>query len=218
MPLNANFSDARNKALPPISRVWLKRYSGPAEKAAFVNTLVQALQYDVELVYIASIELDHTDRDAAEHIAWLRAKTYSLSKQASATDIVGALGEWAVLRDIGMNESVTSVSLVSLSPESKADFLLEHVDLATGETGLIPFDIKTTASLTEPGFEYDPARHRVKGDPHILGLRLSDSWKNAAFADIFVKRADKLINVEEYERIKGGGHPSCVGSLNGNLR
>lgn len=211
MPFNTNFSDALNKALPRIPRVWFNRYSAQAE-IAFVNALVQALQHDVELVYIASIKLEDIDRQAAQRIAWLRAKTFSLAKLPSHTDIVGALGEWAVLRDIGANKAVTAVSLVSLGPEPKPDFLVEDTDPATGTTTTIPFDIKTTASREQPFFFYDPARHRVKGDPHILGLRLSDTWEKADSADIYLTRADRLDSLEE-----GDGTPKR-GSLNGNLQ
>ena len=216
MPLNKNFSDALN-ANPRLPRVWFSRPSSSVQRADFVDTLLQALQANVDLVYIASIELDHLDRQAAERIAWLRAKTYSLAKQPSDADIVGALGEWAVLRDIGMDPSITSVSLVSFSPVPEPDFLVKQTDPTTGITVTALFDIKTTASLTQPGFVYDPAKHLAKGDPHILGLRLSDTWQKADSADIFLTRANKLISLNQYQTFKGTGAKQCVGSLNGKL-
>lgn len=219
MPLNTNFSDALDRTLPPIPRVWFDRPPTLTAIDAFVQNLLQALQQQVELVYLASIRIDDRDREAAQRIAWLRSNTYSLGAVATDKHIVGALGEWAVLREIGMSQAVTAVSLVSLRPVPEPDFLVQDTNSVTGQTITIPFDIKTTASLNYPAFYYDPVKHSAKGDPHILGLRLSGTWQKAVSADIYLTNASWLFTGAHYTQHGGhSGRPSPSGSLRGNLK
>lgn len=214
MPFNKDYSNAlsKEKSIQPIPRVIFDRQ---LEKYEFVNAVLNALEPSRNgLIYIATINLEDSDREAAKHIAWLRAKAFSLQKEPNDDEIKGALGEWAVLRYVGVDSAISSVSLVSLAPESKPDFTI------TSQThGVVSFDIKTTSSTNDPGFRYVPKREQVKGDPHILGLRLSDHWQSAKFADIFLLHAANLINLQEYLAYTKGVHElECVKSLNGQLR
>ena len=213
MPVNTDFTDA-NDASRPLKRVTCD-LKDEEERKAFLDSLEMAImmQPPVGLIYIASIDVSQNDRAAAEHIAWLRANAYSIDSTPKDLDIVGALGEWALLRSLALHPSVMPVSLVSLAPESKPDFAVKY----TGFNAL--FDIKTTASTLEPRAYMDPAHHEKKGTPHVIGICLRDEWQSAKSADIFFGNAKFLMTTAEYEKYCAihNSRPQPVFSLKGNL-
>jgi len=215
MPVNAKFIDARTAESNPIPRATCD-LKVQVEREAFLKALETAImmQPPYGLIYIASIDVSSNDRAAAERIAWLRSNTFKIGLNPSDQEIVGALGEWALLRLLACHPAVKPVSLVSLAPESKPDFVVKY----TGLEAL--FDIKTTASTRQPSAYIDPALHEKKGTPHVIGICLSDELKrDPKRADIYFVNSKYLMTSAEYEelRTKKGRRPQPLCSLKGYL-
>lgn len=215
MPVNTNLNDARTTQLTPIPRV-ICDLGKLEERIAFLAALKTAFTTTSSkgLIYIASIAISQTDRDAAERIAWLRVNTFEIGAIPKETDIIGALGEWAILRLLKLDASVKPVSLVSLAPESKPDFVVEYRGIEA------MFDIKTTSSIAEPSAVIDPVRHQSKGDPHVIGVCLNAKWKNIPqSADIFFVNSEDLMTPANYEAycLKINSRPDPVLNLKGYL-
>ncbi|VVD65602.1 hypothetical protein PCA20602_00337 [Pandoraea capi] len=213
MPVNTEFIDARSAEKNLIRRV-ICDLRKPAEREAFLQALETAImtQPPHGLVYIASIEVSPNDLAAAERIAWLRANAFTIDSTPTEQDIVGALGEWALLRVLALHSSVKPVSLVSLAPESRPDFVVRY----TGFEAL--FDIKTTASPQEPSAYIDPVLHEKKGTPHVIGIRLSDKLAEIPkLANVYFIHSKSLITPVEYEEwcTQQGGRPRYVLSIKG---
>ena len=215
MPVNTKFIDARTTKLNPIPRVTCDlRHQG--EREAFLKAIETAImmQPPYGLIYIASIDISPSDREAAERIAWLRTNARKIGSRPNDQEIVGTLGEWALLRVLALDPSVKPVSLVSLAPESKPDFVVKYIGLEA------LFDIKTTASASEPSARIHPTLNEKKGTPHIIGICLRDELKkNPKSADVYFVNSKSLMTPAEYEKfctpLGSRSTPSC--SLKGYL-
>lgn len=215
MPVNTDFRDASIATINPIKRV-ICDLQCQEEREAFLQALEAAImiQPPYGLIYIASIGISLNDLEAANNIAWLRAKAFNIKSYPMENDIVGALGEWALLRLLALHHSVKPVSLVSLAPESKPDFVVKY----TGFEAL--FDIKTTASKQQPSAFIDPTLHEKKGTPHVIGIHLSDKLVNKPkYADVYLINSKYLYTPAEYEEYcaKNGRRPQLSYSFNGHL-
>ncbi|QJD91662.1 hypothetical protein HH213_17155 [Duganella dendranthematis] len=214
MPFNTVYGKLSSNI--QISRVKFCPYS---EREDFLEAVVLALKQKSPLVYIGTMDITDIDIEAASHIAWLRAHTYTLSpdKYSVENHRIGAIGEWSLLRPIKCQDAVKTVSLVSFSGVPEPDFSFVFFDSATQKSEVFHFDIKSTASKKNKCFYYNAAKHDEKGAPHILGMVLD---LNIKIADVFVVHASELFTEKSLAVLRAeneykAGDP--FGSLHANL-
>lgn len=147
----------------------------PSEKEILDNliTAVQAYwsNHNATHTYVGSVEVTPNDHEAAKKLNWLRVTTNTSKpptvSYSNATEYVGELGEWVVLRKLYPDIRVKAVSLLSISPVTEPDLFVFDPTASGRSVADFSFDIKSSAAAG-PAAYIQVLSHIKKGRPHTL--------------------------------------------------